>query len=150
MIIEHLCDHREVITELAEWYIAVWPPYYGDTGPGDARADLEARCNRDALPVGLVAMENGKVVATAALGLDQSTQLTPSIIGVLVGHGHRGRGVATALIEACVDAARRLGHRQLYISTSVLGPLLERTGWQETGEARFLNGQPGSIYVRDL
>ena len=150
MIIEHLCDHREVIAELAEWYIAEWPPYYGDTGPDDARADLEARCNRDVLPVGLVAMKAGRAIATAALGLDPTTQLTPSIIGVLVSHNHRGRGVATALIEACADAARRLGHRQLHISTSVLGPVLERGGWQETGAARFLNGQLGSVYVRDL
>ena len=150
MIIEHLADHPDAISELADWYVSEWRPYYGDTGPGDARVDLEARLSREALPVGLVAMEGDRVLATAALGLDVTTQLTPSIIGLLVGHDHRGRGIGTALIETSVDVARNFGHRRLYVSTSVLGSLLERMGWQDMGETKFLNDEHGSVYVRDL
>ena len=43
MIIEHLSDHPDVISELADWYLSEWGPYYGHAGPGDAHADLEAR-----------------------------------------------------------------------------------------------------------
>ncbi len=46
MIIEHLSDHPDTISELAGWYVSEWRPYYGDTGPGDARVDLEAREKR--------------------------------------------------------------------------------------------------------
>ena len=67
MIIEHLSDHPDTISELAGWYVSEWRPYYGDTGPGDARVDLEARLSREALPVGIVAMEGDRVLATAAL-----------------------------------------------------------------------------------
>ncbi len=150
MIIEQLSDHPNVISELANWYVAEWGPYYGETGPGDARADLEARRSREALPLGIVAMEDGRVLATAALGLDVSTNLTPSIIGLLVGQNYRGRGIGTALLETCVDIARKLGHQRLYISTSVLGGLLDRIGWQEMGEVSFLNDEHGSVYVREL
>ncbi len=150
MRIEHISDHPDVISELANWYVSEWEPYYGDTGPGDARADLEARTSREALPVGFVAIEDDRVVATVALGLDVTTNLTPSIIGLLVARNHRGRGIGTALIETCVDVARKFGHQRLYVSTSVLGSLLDRMGWQEMGETKFLNDQHGSVYVRDL
>ncbi len=150
MIIEHLSDHPDAISELAAWYVSEWKPYYGDTGPGDARLDLEQRLSCEALPVGLVAIEGERVLATAALGLNVTTSLTPSIIGLLVGQGHRGAGIGTALIETCIAVAHKLGHRRLYVSTSVLGNLLERTGWQEMGETKFLNDERGSVYVRDL
>jgi GNAT superfamily N-acetyltransferase len=150
MIIEYLSDHPDAISELAGWYVSEWRPYYGDTGPGDARVDLEARLSREALPVGIVAMEGDRVLATAALGLDVTTILTPSIIGLLVGHDHRRMGIGTALIKTCVDIARNLGHPRLYVSTSVLGGLLESMGWQEMGETKFLNDERGSVYVHDL
>ncbi len=150
MIIEYLSDHPDAISELAGWYVSEWRPYYGDTGPGDARVDLEARLSREALPVGIVAMEGDRVLATAALGLDVTTILTPSIIGLLVGHDHRRMGIGTALIKTCVDIARNLGHPRLYVSTSVLGGLLKSMGWQEMGETKFLNDERGTVYVRDL
>ncbi len=150
MIIEHLSDHPDVISELADWYLSEWGPYYGHAGPGDAHADLEARRSREALPVGLVAMEGGQVLGTAALGLDVATNLTPSIIGLLVGQNHRGRGIGTALLESCVEVARTLGHQRLYVSTNLLGTLLGKMGWEEMGQAKFLNDEYGLIYVRDL
>ena len=150
MRIEHLSDHLDAVSELASWYVAEWEPYYGDTGPGDARADLVARTSREALPVGFVAIEDGRVVGTVALGLDVTTNLTPSIIGLLVARNHRGRGIGTGLIETCIDVARKFGHQRLYVSTSVLCSLLDRTGWKEMGETKFLNDEHGSVYVRDI
>ena len=150
MKIEHLYDHPDAVSELARWYVSQWGPYYGDNGPGNARADLEARLSLEELPVGLVALEGGRVLATAALGLDVATNLAPSIIGLLVGQEHRGKGIGTALVEACLDVAGNLGLRRVYISTSVLGDMLERTGWHKMGEAGFLNDERGSVYVRNL
>lgn len=90
------------------------------------------------------------MLATAALGLDATTNLAPSVIGLLVRPEHRGRGIGTALVQTCLDVARNLGLPCVYISTSVLGSMLERTGWHKMGEARFLNDERGSVYVRDL
>ena len=76
MVIELISDHLEVIPTLTEWYQSEWQPYYGEDGPGDARADLESRCNRKELPIGLVAIEHNQVLGTAALDLDVTTNLT--------------------------------------------------------------------------
>ncbi len=150
MRIKRLIDHPDAISVLASWYVSEWEPYYGKAEPGDARADLVARLNREALPIGLVAMEGERVLASAALGLDVTTSLTPSIIGLLVGRNHWGQGIGTAIIASCEDLARELGYRHLYMSTSDLERLLQRLGWWKTGEIRFLNEEHGSVFVRDL
>ena len=150
MLIGKLSDHREVIPTLVEWFLSEWEPYYGADGPGDARADLESRCNRDAIPVGLVAIESDEVLGTVALDLDVSTNLTPSVVGLVVGQPFRRRGVATALLRAVEDLARRLGYRRIYVSTGALGALLTRLGWEVRGDVRFLNDEHGSVYVRNL
>lgn len=149
VVIELIADNASVITTLSEWYQSEWEPYYGTDGPGDARRDLESRCNHDRLPIGLVAMEDNQVLGTAALDLDVTTNLTPSIVGLLVGSDHRHQGVATALLGAIEKLACQLGHRRLYVSTTVLGDLLNRLGWKEMGEVEFLNAEQGSVYVRD-
>jgi len=79
-----LADHTEAIATLAEWYLSEWEPYYGVHGPGDAWADLTSRCNREKIPIGLVAIEGDRVYGTIALDLDVTTNLTPSVVGLLV------------------------------------------------------------------
>jgi GNAT superfamily N-acetyltransferase len=150
MEIGFLADHRGAIETLGEWYTQEWGPYYGEGGPGDARADLVSRCNRDRLPIGLVAIEGDRVCGTAALDRDATTGLTPSIVGLLVARDHRGKGIAGALIDATGCLARDLGCDELFVSTSILGEMLLRRGWTERGETEFLNKERGRVYVRSL
>lgn len=150
MKIEMLSDHKDAIPLLTQWYQREWEPYYGEHGPGDARADLEARCNRNELPIAMVAIEDDRVLGTAALDLDATTNRTPSVVGLLVAQAYRRRGVATALLEAAEDLAQSLGYRRLYVSTVVLGDLLTHLGWEAMGTVQFLNAEQGSVYVREL
>ena len=150
MHIALLADHAGSVDELAARYEAEWAPYYGSSGPGDARADLTSRCNRDRLPVGLVAIEDDRILGTAALDRDTATGLTPSVVGLLVAPGARGQGVARALIDSAERLARELRYDQLFISTSILQGLLRREGWQEKGDIRFLNNERGTVFVRNL
>lgn len=150
MIIELISDHFDLIPILTRRYQSEWEPYYGKHGPGDARKDLESRCNRDALPIGFVAVEDDQVLGTAALDLDVTTNLTPSVVGLLVEPAYRRRGIATALLKAAEDFARQLGYSRLYVSTTVLGDLLSLLGWEAMGTVRFVNDEKGSVYARDL
>lgn len=150
MEIKLLADHSEAIATLADWYITEWQPYYGELGPGDAESDLTSRCNRNLIPAGLVAVEDDQVIGTVALDVDPATNLNPSVVGLLVGSEYRRKGIATALLRSAKDLARDLAYRQLYLSSSVLGDLLVRTGWRVKGEVEFLNAEHGTIYVCDL
>lgn len=150
MKIALLADHIKVLPTLADWYRDEWEPYYGVGGPGDAMSDLESRCNRNELPIGLVAVEGDHVRGVAALDIDRATSLTPSIVGLLVAPGYRGQGIATQLLESARILAGRLGHSRVYISTSILGDHLMRNGWRNCAPVRFLNNEQGSIFSYDL
>lgn len=150
MIIQLLADHKYLISTLTDWYRSQWEPYYGIGGPGNARADLESRCNHDKLPIGLVAIQEDGVRGTVALDLDSTTNLTPSVVGLIVGDKFRRQGIAAVLVKSAEDLARELGYSELYMSTTILGDFLERSGWRELQEVTFLNNEQGSIYMRDL
>lgn len=150
MTISLLADHVEFVPTLADWFVREWEPYYGAEGPGDAFADLKSRCNRDAIPIALVACQDRALQGVVSIDVDAATNLAPSIVGLLVASEYRRQGIAAALLESATGLARRLGYRRVYLSTSVLGDHLRRSGWELYGEARFLNDERGSIYVIDL
>lgn len=150
MRIALLADHAGYIDELAARYEAEWAPYYGDTGPGDARYDLASRCNRDRLPIGLLAFDGDQLVGTVALDRDAATGLTPSVVGLLVMPESRRQGAASALIESAERLGRELGYDQIFISTSILQRLLRRRGWQENGDVEFMNKERGKVFVLKL
>jgi GNAT superfamily N-acetyltransferase len=150
MDIALLADHIEALPALAEWYRDAWEPYYGVDGPGDALADLQSRCNKNALPIGFVALEGDQVQGVAALDLDVVTKLAPSVVGLLVAVEYRDQGVAAQLLESAKNLAGRLGYSRVYISTTILGEHLLKKGWHDFGPVRFLNDQRGSVYAYDL
>ncbi len=149
----HLADVPETIPTLTRWFIAEWGPYYGPNGPGDAERDLGSYANRDRIPVGLVAFAADTLVATAALkpaSLPTHTHLTPWLGALLVAPAHRGQGIATALIAAAEDEARRLGFHHLYSDTDSASNILQRRGWQplESGIPTLRN--PATLFRLDL
>jgi GNAT superfamily N-acetyltransferase len=150
MTIELLADNTEILPTLVDWYEREWSAYYGADGPGNAQADLASRCNRDSIPIGFVAKENDQLAGVAALDLDAATSLTPSVVGLLVADEFRRRGVASRLLKSATRFAEGLGHRQVYISTTLLGDHLLRNGWRWIGNAQFLDDEHGSIYVFEL
>lgn len=150
MKVELLADHAEAIPTLSEWYTSEWAPYYGKDGPGDANKDLASRCNRKSIPLGLLALDGDMVSGTVALDLDPLTGKTPSVVALLVRADRRDSGVGTALLCAAEAHAKRLGFRQLFLSTSVLSDFLIRSGWRQGRKVEFLNKERGSIFVRDL
>ena len=142
-----LADHTGFVDRLAQWYEREWAPYYGPQGPGDARADLQSRCNRRRLPIGFVALAYARPVGAAALDCDANTGQVPSIVGLLVAPDHRYSGVAGALLDFAEALARDLGHDKLFMSTTILGEHLKRRGWKEQGDVEFFNNERGKMYA---
>ncbi len=142
--IVHLIDVPDAKPVLAQWFVDQWEPHYGTTGPGDARADLDACAHRDRLPLCLVALNGGRgVMGTAALKADSvGSDLAPGpwLAALLVGAQFRGQGVGTALIAAIEAEARQLGFPALYVSTDTAEGLLRRRGWTPIGTSQSLRG----------
>src|SRR3954463_7207915 len=95
--IARLADHADAVSLLARGYDREWPEWYRE--PGQARQDLSARLNRSSLPLGLVALDAGAAVGTAALSADDTygdPDFRPTLIGLWVAPEHRRRGIASA------------------------------------------------------
>lgn len=147
-------DAPEAAPTLARWFVEEWTPWYGPDGPGDAEADLAACRGRDALPICLVALDGngGGVLGTAALkteSVGSEIGAGPWLAALLVGRDHRLQGVATALVEAIENEARRLDFQSIYTSTDAAEGIMERRGWQAHGTTQSLRG-PIIIYRRQV
>jgi N-acetylglutamate synthase-like GNAT family acetyltransferase len=142
MTIEYLADHPEALATLAEWQHKEW----GYTRPGDTvearRARLEGWCNRDCIPLTVVAFEDGEILGSASLVLhDMETrmELTPWLAGVFVGEEYRRKGIGAELVRRIMEEAGKLDVPLLYLYTvhsekfyAALGwTLLERSNYRE-------------------
>lgn len=131
--IEQLVLHPKALSQLKDWFEAEWPSYYGAEGPGDAQRDLQSFANRDSLPVGVVAFQDGVLCGIAAIKADSigsHSHLSPWAVAGLVKSSERGKGIGAQLISALEREARNLGYRHIYCGTSTANSLLTRCDWQ--------------------
>ena len=133
MHIDYLCDHPELIEELAELNFKEW----GEFRPGDtleARTErMRAACGKGAIPSVVVAIEDGRLLGGALLiDSDMKTRpdLTPWLAGVYVKAEERGRGIASQLVNRIVEEAAGLGVETLYLYTDAAQSLYARLGWK--------------------
>lgn len=145
--VELLADRPEALPRLITLFETQWSEWYG-AGRHSARFDLTARLQRDALPLGLVAVIDGTAVGTAAL-TETSGGITrppvPWLGGLLVDPTHRRKGVARALLRCARSEALRLGHSELLALTAHADALFSAEGWTEI-EAVTLPDGPHRIY----
>ncbi len=139
--------HPDRVAEIAEGYLAEWPEWYGPGGPGDALADLTARAAGEGLPLGLIALTEGRAVGACAIAptsIASYAHLTPWLVGLWTNPPLRRRGIGAALIMASRPAAAQMGYRWLYAATSTAAGLLARDGWSlvatDGGQAIFSVG----------
>lgn len=135
--VELLADHPEALLSLREWFEREWAPYYGPDGPGDATTDLRESCNREALPIAVVAILDGEVVGTAALKAESVSthkHLAPWLAALLVRPEFRRRGIAEHLIAAIEKKAQELGFHSIYVGTGegsgTPESALRKRGWE--------------------
>ncbi len=150
--VRYLGDVPSALPLLARWFTEEWEPYYGPAGPGNAEADLKASCQREELPVGLVAVsDTGEVVGTIALKSSSISHehLGPWGAAFLVAKDHRRRGVGSILLAALEEEARRHGFESVFMSTDGATNLVERRGWRHFDEAESLRG-PVRVYEKRL
>ena len=124
------------------------------SGPGNAEHGLAACCNRDEIPLALVALDaNERVVGTAALkphSLETHRHLTQWLVALLVVPGQRCKGIAWRLIAAIEDEARRLGCSVLYSDTAGDSTLLRRRRWPSLEADIPIIREPATFYRLEL
>jgi GNAT superfamily N-acetyltransferase len=135
MTIDYLANHRSAVLELAAYGFNEWRRIYDKRGISlnDVVAAFEARANDDRLPLAVVAIENGNVIGTGSLkveDLEIRLELSPWLGGIFVVPEYRDRGVATAIIQRLLQEAGRLKLSVLYLWTPSAESLYARLGWK--------------------
>jgi predicted N-acetyltransferase YhbS len=132
MTIEYLADHPDALPTLAQWQHNEW----GDLRPGDTvdkrRTRLQGFCNRDRIPLTVVALDDGEVLGSASLILhDMETrmELTPWLAGVFVGEPYRRKGIGAELVRRIMIEAGKLDVPLLYLYTVHSERFYAALGW---------------------
>jgi GNAT superfamily N-acetyltransferase len=150
--IELLAQHPQALEVLREWFEAEWPGWYGPGGRGSALQDLQAYANQGSLPVGVVALQEGRVCGVAALkaeSIASHAHLSPWAAAGLVHPSMRGQGIGCLLLSALEAQARKLGFGSIYCGTSSAHGLLHRREWRLM-ESIIHEGNALGIYHKAL
>lgn len=131
--IDHLGLSAEHIATIATWHQAEWQ-HISPTQTTESRIQLYSsyKC-RDEIPCTLLAQINHQAVGSASLvlnDLELRPELTPWLASVYVHTDFRQRGIATQLINACLEMAARLKIPRLYLFTPEQKNFYAKRGWQ--------------------
>ena len=129
---------------LVEAVARLLPQLSPDRAPPDLAA-LEALI-ADPQATLLAARSDGAVVGMATIAVYRKlTHVTARLEDVVVDEAARGRGVGAALVTAAIEEARRLGGRELELTT---GP------WREAANRLYprlgFRRRETSVYLREL
>ena len=143
-----LADHPEVLEDLAAAIQREWPQWYGEYG--NAAADLSERSRTSGLPLGLVAIENGRAVGTLAIAEHATPthpHLTPWIAGFWVDMSRRNRGIGSRLLKAACAWAWTADFEYLYAATATASRLFLRDGWHKIDVGTTQGGARVEIFA---
>lgn len=147
MRIVSIADRPDLIEVVAQWQFDEWGRLEsGDSLEArvdDLRGQLEARTG---IAATFVALEDDEPIGTASVVEQTETiyrasprqrDLTPWLASVYVPPGHRGRGIATALVRHAVAHVAACEVSPFYLFTDGARGLYERCGWRVIGTDRY-------------
>lgn len=145
MQIESLTGHHHLAPLLATWHFAEWGHLY----PADvwneeiATAEFEGMASSTSADRTWVAFDGetrraedvlGSVSLMASDDLAGYEHLSPWLASMFVAPEARGRGVATALVDHLLAAARAAGHGEVYLFTAGQDDFWSAQGWYVVAE----------------
>ncbi|UYN94190.1 MAG: GNAT family N-acetyltransferase [Enhydrobacter sp.] len=152
MKVVSLTERPDLVDLVAGWGFGEW----GHLRPGDTLEQRAARVrtgmNADRVPAVFVALaDDGRPLGSAALVFDdlEGDPRNPWLASVFVPPEHRRRGVASVLVAAVEDAARRFGYSRLFLFTASAPELYARLGWRSL-ERRHYRGEHVQVMDKPL
>nr|WP_321463138.1 GNAT family N-acetyltransferase [uncultured Cohaesibacter sp.] len=143
---------RNAIPVIAQWFCYQWPDWYGNSGPGDALADLASWAENGGLPLACVALTGqGEPMGIAALketGQGAEHGVGPFLSAFYVPPAYRRQGIGLSLIHAIEEAARDLSLPAIYAATDGARSLLQKAGWREMGLTSF--SERGELHLLQM
>lgn len=151
--IELLADHLQHLPTLAEWHQQGLRDYNPSRTLPERIERLGRLTGRGEIPTTFVAIEADRPLGSASLtaaDLASRPDLGPWLASVCVAPAERGRGIGRMLVERVEQAARDLGHTELFLYTIAAETYYQRHGWLTLEQATDHRGTPISLMRREL
>jgi len=150
--IDYLGLYSEFTPLLAQWHQDEWSnisPHLSTT----KRIDLyDSYTNESTIPSCLIAISDGNPAGSASLvqsDMETHTHLTPWLASVFVHRDYRCQGIASQLIQKCIEIARQSGSQILYLFTPDQSGFYMKLGWKML-ETSSYHGEMVDIMYYDL
>ncbi len=130
---DFLGQHPEHIPLIAQWHQGEWQHISPHLTTELRIQQYSAYPDRASIPCCIVASQNGHVLGSASLvasDMETRSELGPWLASVYVHPNFRRRGIATHLIEQCLDAARECRVDRLYLFTPDQAAFYQQRGWK--------------------
>ena len=132
MKIEYLVDNMALADDVAKW---IYNEFIKDV-----RTDLSyeqvlssvKNCHKSQLPIGLVAIVDGKCVGTVSITQNDLTcrAYAPWLAALYVDESFRGNKVGEQLIDSVKNIVKDLGYSEVYLRTEHASNYYRKLGWQ--------------------
>ncbi len=152
LTIEYINDHPESIPTIAEWHVGQWGHILPDFTLYSYKEYLSSHYQKGGIPSLFVAIDNKKVIGTAALDdydMDTHPEFSPWIASLCVDKDYGKKGVGTALINQVIEEAYSSGIKKIYLFTANQERFLARFGWKLLFKEEYY-GEMESVMVLDI
>jgi len=143
MKFEYLADNKNQIPTIAKWYFEEWGHLGGVNTLEKSVENLQVYLNKGKIPLMVLAIENGEAIGVAQLKYREMTIYPEKehwLGGVYVPSEHRGKGIASQVVQQIIDNAKKLNVRTLYLQTENLnGGLYRKMGWTPIEQVVYEN-----------
>lgn len=133
MEFEYLAKNKNFIPTVAKWYFDEWGHLSKINTLDKSIENVKTYLNKDKIPLMILAIENGEPTGVAQLKY-QEMSIYPEkehwLGGVYVPNSHRGKGIATQVVQKIIDKAKDMNVQTLFLQTENLtGGLYQKMGW---------------------
>jgi len=129
---DHLVNRPEHIPLVAQWHQNEWQHISPHLTTSLRIAQYSQYSDSPAIPSCVLALQNGHPAGSASLvesDMEIRPRLSPWLASVFVHKTYRNQGIATQLVEKCINNARQLGIETLYLFTPDQTSFYQKRGW---------------------
>ena len=149
--IANLADRQELLEYASEWIYNEWSKEQGQKVE-DVIYRSKHSINKEDIPQMYVAISNNIPIGVVSLWRNDLTSrqdLFPWLASLYVKDEFRNKGVGKKLQEKCIEVARNLGYKNLYLITDH-NNYYEKMGWRFLEFAPLNEGRKTRIYQYKL
>jgi len=150
--IGYINDYPVSIKTIAKWHYDQWHNILPNFTLETYAEFLDSHYQRGGVPTLFVAVNDGKVIGTAALDdddMDSHPGLSPWIASLYVDVKYRKSGVGETLVRRVIEEARSVKVKKLYLFTPDREHYLGRFGWKTLFKELYY-GEMESVMVLEI